>query len=163
MVDYAVLLMPTSDPNDLIAREAIAARLSQPPYTINQSMYEVLREYPIAISIETKSGDGALDEAKHQLYVWTSAWQYRSALLIREANGQAAAAARILVLPLLYVHGHTWRLFFAVDRGDSIASSLSLTSRCLKYATNRSLRSSSLGSCRIPGHYRLDRGASRGL
>ncbi|KAJ9144939.1 hypothetical protein NKR23_g5715 [Pleurostoma richardsiae] len=117
MVDYALLMLP--GPN-CVLRDAISRQLDREPQTINQPMYEILREHPIALSIEMKQDPGA-DETCHQLSVWTSAWHARTrTLMLEHATDDEGLAPRVISLPLLYAHGHVWRLFFAVDRGDAI-------------------------------------------
>lgn len=113
-VDFVVKLNPASD----ILNAAIHKAVSLQPVgidTVNQTTYASLRYHPIALTIETKTSTGSREEANIQLAIWTAAWY-------RRLQSLSLAPLRMITLPLLLVVEHDWRLYFAVDRGDSIVS-----------------------------------------
>ncbi|RYP63843.1 hypothetical protein DL769_006855 [Monosporascus sp. CRB-8-3] len=96
---------------------AIVSKISSQPAgenALNQTRYSPLTYSPIAISLETKSSAGSIEEAKVQLGVWTAAWHKRMKLLL------GLNSRMIVTLPLLLAVEHDWKLFFACDKGDSI-------------------------------------------
>ncbi|KAF2135126.1 uncharacterized protein K452DRAFT_207681, partial [Aplosporella prunicola CBS 121167] len=67
--------------------------------------YDPLRLRPIAISIETKTGDGPEETANVQLAVWVGAQFTR----LR----QLAKLPELFALPLVFVNGSEWYFLFA--------------------------------------------------
>ncbi|KAH8907508.1 hypothetical protein BR93DRAFT_926528 [Coniochaeta sp. PMI_546] len=91
---------------------------SRPPdrQTINQSLHTPLLDWPIGISIETRT-DGANEEGRVQLAVWTAAWHERMKNLMTAAC-MWSSDTRVITMPLLLIVEHNWVLSFACDRGD---------------------------------------------
>ncbi|KAB5581244.1 hypothetical protein GE09DRAFT_1213640 [Coniochaeta sp. 2T2.1] len=143
MVDLAIVLVPEvrdygrqewekgqrGAGRDAAAREERYLRLahaiqrvvhSQPQdrQSINQTMYTPLYDRPIGVSIETKA-EGANEEGRVQLAVWTAAWHERMRDLMVPA-GIWSSETRLITMPLLLIVGHTWVLSFACDRGDRL-------------------------------------------
>lgn len=71
------------------------------PPTFNHTMYEPLRNRPIAVSIETNSFNTGMP----QLAMWTHAWINR----ITELNPDTSMPT----LPLVRVVGHNWFVLWA--------------------------------------------------
>lgn len=143
MVDLAIVLVPEISDygrqerekglraagRDAAAREERYRRLahviqrvvhSQPQgrRSINQTMYTPLCDRPIGVGIETKA-EGANEEGRVQLAVWTAAWHERMRDLMVPA-GIWSSETRLITMPLLLIVGHTWVLSFACDRGDRL-------------------------------------------
>ncbi|KAJ9634087.1 hypothetical protein H2201_009118 [Coniosporium apollinis] len=72
MVDYAIYLAPDEEMR-VVIRDTL--RLLQPKesQSINQTMYDSLRQRPIAISIETKTPNAPEEQVGVQLGVWVAA------------------------------------------------------------------------------------------
>lgn len=111
---------PTSNSSTLQAKEAsqlhaaIVSKISSRPAdenVLNQTRYSPLTHSPSAISLETKTSVGSLEEAKVQLGVWTAASHKRMGLLLGSHD------RRIVTLPFLLAVEHDWKLFFACDGG----------------------------------------------
>ena len=116
MVDYAITL---GDP--LIAERDVITRLGSAVgrlrRTINTSDYSPLCYEPIAISIETKSPDGSEQQAKVRLSIWITAQFNRLRDLMPASVFQKPIS---ITLPLLFVTGENWSLFFARDLDERI-------------------------------------------
>ena len=90
---------------------------------VNQLAYAPLRYSPIAVGVETKTGMSSLEEGRRQLGVCTAAWHRRiHALMAQKAYMRGE---KIVMLPLLLIVEHEWRLSFAIDAGDAIVRVLS--------------------------------------
>lgn len=100
MVDYAIYLSPDKD----MATRIISILRIQPKdsQSINQTMYDSLRQRPIAISIETKIPDASEEDGKVQLAIWVSAQFARLRSLVKMST---SPMTEIMTLPLLYVAG----------------------------------------------------------
>jgi hypothetical protein len=109
MVDYTINLRPDNEMENLIR----LLLQSQPRdlQTINQSMHGPLRVSPI----ETKTPDAPEQEAKIQLGMWAAAHFIRLSMF--------STVLVLPTLPLLYVSGDQWFLFFARDRAERIVCS----------------------------------------
>ncbi|KAI0398729.1 hypothetical protein F4802DRAFT_139927 [Xylaria palmicola] len=94
---------------------------------VNQTMYQALQWSPIACSVETKldisGGDPML-----QLGIWVAAWHKRMHLLRNYLLAEEPSLwhedllnDRMPSTLLIEVVNHTWQLYFACDRGDSIS------------------------------------------
>lgn len=70
---------------------------------------------PIAMSIESKTASGSLEEARAQLGLWVAAWHKRMGLLKQYDEN-------IIMLPLIAVIEYEWKLIFVMDRGSLIIS-----------------------------------------
>ncbi|KAJ9634226.1 hypothetical protein H2199_009056 [Coniosporium tulheliwenetii] len=79
--------------------------------SINQTMYDSLRQRPIAISIETKTPNAPEEQAGVQLGVWVAAHFTRLRGLVD---------TQMPTLPLLFVTGHDWHILFAASRTAGI-------------------------------------------
>jgi len=112
IVDYTINLEPSDEMEDMILR-----MLKNQPHdlrTINQTMCSYVRYLPIAVSIETKMQDGSEQEAKVQLVMWAAAQFNRLRML---------SCTVLPTLPLLYVSGSLWFLYFACDRPQRVVCS----------------------------------------
>ncbi|KAF2792316.1 hypothetical protein K505DRAFT_223479, partial [Melanomma pulvis-pyrius CBS 109.77] len=74
--------------------------------------YFPLRNAPIAITIQTKTPDGNVEEAMEQLSAWATAYFNRLRALLRPI---AASEPVSIVLPIISVSGADWNLKFARD------------------------------------------------
>ncbi|EAQ88856.1 hypothetical protein CHGG_05475 [Chaetomium globosum CBS 148.51] len=102
--------------------EAIREAVANMPISmgVNQLAYTPLRHSPIAVGVETKTGMSNLEEGRRQLGVCTAAWHRR--ILALMAQKTHMAGKKIVKLSLLLIIEHEWRLSFAVDVGDAIAT-----------------------------------------
>lgn len=95
--------------------------------SVNQSLYGPFRDTPIACAMGTKTATAGTDPIV-QLAVWTVAWYRRMDALWREVHGKdvnaAAGRSHMVSLPVIIAVDHEWSMYFAVDRGDRIVSSL---------------------------------------
>ncbi|GJC90404.1 hypothetical protein ColLi_13242 [Colletotrichum liriopes] len=85
-----------------------------PQPSANHTEYDPLRLRPIAVSIETKKPDVAGDVAITQLSVWATAHLTRLHDLLLHPSPIP------MPLPLIYVSGNLWQVYFAVEREDHI-------------------------------------------
>ena len=111
LVDLTVNLIPPSSVN------IIQWLATQPPKyrTVNQSLSGPLIQNPTVISIEVKTSQGPEVAAMVQVGIWISAWHERVQRLHKTRQF-------IVTLPVIITSVHEWRLYFAVDRGDSIVN-----------------------------------------
>lgn len=109
LIDFAVNLIPPPSAN------IIQWLATQPPKyrTINQSLSGTLTQHPTVISIEVKTSQGTEVAAMVQVGIWISAWHERVQRLHQTRQS-------IITLPVIITSAHEWKLYFAVDRGDSI-------------------------------------------
>lgn len=84
--------------------------------SLNQTLYDSVRERPLAISIETKC-DGGAKEARVQLATWAFAQHSKLERLIKQASSdvgeEVGKPTQIPALPMIYVSGHEWSLYIA--------------------------------------------------
>jgi hypothetical protein len=116
IVDYTINLQPNDEMEGMILR--LLEKQPSGLRTINQTMCDHVRYLPIAISMETKTPDASAQEAKIQLGMWVAAHFNRLRTLSHEN-------VVLPTLPLLYVSGKWWYLFFACDRAQHIVCSSS--------------------------------------
>ncbi|KAK7398607.1 hypothetical protein QQX98_012016 [Neonectria punicea] len=106
-------------------------------HSINHTDYEPLTLRPVSISMETEASNGGTQEGKAQLSVWAATHFARLRALKSFKRRQDRDAQRdecyhggapspedeaiSMALPLLLTSGSRWRLFFALDRRDTIA------------------------------------------
>jgi hypothetical protein len=111
LVDLAVNLIPPTgiDMNQWLTY--------QPPKyrTVNQSLSASLTHNPTVITIEVKTSQGTEVAAMVQVGIWVSAWHERVQRL-------CDSRPSTVTLPVIITSVHEWKLYFAVDRGESIVS-----------------------------------------
>ncbi|KAF2811515.1 uncharacterized protein BDZ99DRAFT_384502 [Mytilinidion resinicola] len=109
LVDLAVNLIPPTgiDMNQWLTY--------QPPKyrTVNQSLSASLTHNPTVITIEVMTSQGTEVAAMVQVGIWVSAWHERVQRL-RDSR------LSTVTLPVIITSVHEWKLYFAVDRGESI-------------------------------------------
>lgn len=105
---------------DTLLAGAIREAAASMPVSIgvNHFSYPPLRLSPIAVVVETKTGNTSNLEGRRQLSVCRAAWHQRMATLIAQRPWMKDNG--IVTLPLLLILEHEWRLSFAVDTGQSI-------------------------------------------
>ena len=108
MVDYALIIEPSQEMEDRNIRKMKEENSD----TINHTSAEYARFTPIGISIETKSGLEEEDKAILQLGTWVFAHFTRLEQLTK--------GAKMPVLPLLLVQGHSWGFMLAERQKDKI-------------------------------------------
>lgn len=114
MVDFALVLTPSRDLQAGIDRYTQTSVTA----TINQTAYYPLKSWPAPVSIETKTGDGKLEDAHVQLGVWVAAWHESMRELLRSHGHHG----KIITVPLIHVFNGTWTVMFAIDAGEEIVS-----------------------------------------
>lgn len=108
MVDFCLIVRP-----DAHEQAVIDSRCkTRPSLTINHTDWGNLSKHPIALSIETKSQEGSLNEALVQIGTWHSS-QWRSIIY----GGRARGA--IEFLPAIIILGHDW-LFVATTLDEDL-------------------------------------------
>jgi hypothetical protein len=102
--------------------------------SINQSEYAPLTLRPIAVSIETKTPDGSVQEGKAQLSIWAAAHferlrslakakrQGEQECVLDDNDVEEKEEVISMPLPLVLISGSSWILYFAVDEADRIVS-----------------------------------------
>ncbi|KAI0195450.1 hypothetical protein F4808DRAFT_329889 [Astrocystis sublimbata] len=98
--------------NDFIDRDA--ERWGTAPH-VNQTVYQPIRNSPIAVSIETK-GPKPSGDSFYQLSIWVTAWHIRLYHLRAHLNHFPP----LVTLPMIEINGHDWELWFACDRQTHI-------------------------------------------
>ncbi|KPM46320.1 hypothetical protein AK830_g25 [Neonectria ditissima] len=114
MVDFAVVLRPEKALQNLI--DTFLDKQPHTMATINQTLYEPLRNRPAPIFIETKTSSGNMDTANVQLGVWVAAWHERMRSIIALGGGTDT----IITIPVIQVVGSVWTLLFVMDAGAEI-------------------------------------------
>jgi len=76
--------------------------------SFNSTSLSTILQEPIAVSIETKTQDGHNNKAIMQLFTWSIAHLER---LRRLAQSSGLADTAPPALPLVSVHGDTWKLY----------------------------------------------------
>lgn len=116
MIDWGIRVHPPPSTSARIRDVLLGLPFTQ--RCVNQTTYGPVRFDPVGISIETKIGIGATEEARLQLGVWVAAWHQRISMLIN--TPQLSDPGLIITLPLILIIEHEWRLLFACDKGDRI-------------------------------------------
>ncbi|KAH8657818.1 hypothetical protein BX600DRAFT_514369 [Xylariales sp. PMI_506] len=133
MVDYAIVVQPEYDsgqsaPSDEmvpVADVVTNLRTRLPGQSINHTDFIPLRNRPIALSIETKRTNDALDEAKLQISVWLAAQRRALEELSRTSNRAATSEGDehsrvdvpVAFLPAIIIQGHDWNFAAASMEG----------------------------------------------
>ncbi|GME39902.1 hypothetical protein GTA08_BOTSDO12605 [Neofusicoccum parvum] len=148
MVDYAILIHPPDEMQSSLLSALRREAELQPPgpaaplLSLNHTDYAPIRTSPIAVSIATTATDGNESQAKAQLAVWGASHLARLDRLRRASaasaspqdgataeesdggecsNGRGRLAQRLEplpVLPLVFVAGVHWDLYFLAMRDD---------------------------------------------
>ncbi|CAI4213260.1 unnamed protein product [Parascedosporium putredinis] len=133
-VDFCIYVDPSYSTAPESSRQISTLRRSLPLHSINITDLEAVNKTPIAVSIETKRANAALDQAELQIGVWQAAqWNMLEALVTQRvarsvtASGAqgvggvehkvAEALERLPFLPALIVHGHEWKLAATTREG----------------------------------------------
>ncbi|KAM6513526.1 hypothetical protein FALCPG4_015930 [Fusarium falciforme] len=112
MVDYCLTLA-----GDDIMSSAKQRNKANRSVSINHTSYEPMRDRPIAVNIETKAPGSSNSEAEAQLSVWTLAHLKRLRSLACTSNSTLTIDVTI---PVIYVCGGEWHLYFVRDRADKM-------------------------------------------
>ncbi|KAK7429688.1 hypothetical protein QQZ08_003714 [Neonectria magnoliae] len=112
MVDFCIALA-----GDGIMRTARRRNDVNKSTSINHTSYEPVRDRPIAVNIETKTPASSSKEAEAQLSVWTLGHLKRLRSLACTSNSTLVIDVTI---PVIYVCGGDWKLYFVRDRVDGI-------------------------------------------
>ena len=133
MVDYALLLSGPSSPSlsrasrgppghdwlNFVGRQH--AMNPGMPQSFNQTEYSPLRYSPAGLFVESKVDSGSQNEGRTQLGMWVAAW-------FKRVNAfRLSKQVQPPVVPVLLVYNETWDLYFAMDRGSWIVSTLATT------------------------------------
>ena len=96
----------------------------------NQTTDHTIIDRPLAISIETKTHSGNLDEAVIQLSIWVSA-QYQRLIKLAKSSGCKDETMPMPLLPMLIAYGATWVLYVAShNAGQTVRAFAFLDSSC---------------------------------
>ena len=115
MVDFCICVNAEGDQVAYNAIERISRAL--PTQVINHTDEYALRNWPIAVSIETKrQGDERLAAAELQLGTWhTAQWS----LLERLVTQSGGTFDGLPFLPAIVVHGHIWSFAATTREGET--------------------------------------------
>ncbi|KAK1658536.1 hypothetical protein BDP55DRAFT_527007, partial [Colletotrichum godetiae] len=103
MVDFCICIHPDAEADTGINTAIKQLRDASPSESVNHTDYSVFRNYPIALSIESKIQDGSEGAATLQIGTWHAAhWKYLSQHAHKEALN------RLEFLPGLIVQGARW-------------------------------------------------------
>lgn len=133
-VDFCIYVDPSYSATSESSHQISTLRRTLPLHSINITDLEAVNKTPIAVSIETKRANAALDQAELQIGVWQAAqWNMLEALVTQRVarsatalGGQGAggvehkvaeALERLPFLPALIVHGHEWKLAATTREG----------------------------------------------
>lgn len=75
----------------------------------NHILTSGVREYPIALHIETKAPTKSWTDGRPQIAIWTGAW-IRRLLELRPVPDKRSTDRPIPATPILIVQGHDWHL-----------------------------------------------------
>ncbi|KAJ5465249.1 uncharacterized protein N7458_000935 [Penicillium daleae] len=115
MVDFCIYVNPEAEP--VACSEAEKLTRTLPAQVINHTDEYALRNWPIAVSIETKrQGEERLAAAELQLGTWHTA-QWR--LLERLVAQTGGTFDGLPFLPAIVVHGHMWSFAATTREGET--------------------------------------------
>ncbi|KAH9225243.1 hypothetical protein K456DRAFT_1852629 [Colletotrichum gloeosporioides 23] len=118
MVDFCLYLnsdvIGRTNPAALAAIQALRSRSKSK--AVNHTDYHILRNHPIALSIESKTQDGSMAAAALQVGTWQAAyWKFLQKLLA----ARGLDVGTLDFLPGLIVQGPEW-YFFATTNVDGV-------------------------------------------
>ncbi|KAI8648697.1 hypothetical protein NCS57_01481900 [Fusarium keratoplasticum] len=109
-VDYAIFINPILDTAEPTNTQRAVQHLQRhsPESSVNHTGFSLLRDRPIAISIETKRYGGQERKAEFQLGIWLAAqWK----LLAEQAAPEGLR--ELPFIPGIIVNGHEWKMVAA--------------------------------------------------
>ncbi|KAM0342935.1 hypothetical protein ACHAPU_009053 [Fusarium lateritium] len=135
-VDFCAYIDPAHDSKADVSETIRALRSVLPLGMFNYTNQSLLKDKPIAVSIETKKTGEGWDNARLQMEVWMAAhWQFlRQLLKLRQRMAEEVAKKQKQTpsapekswklpeyLPGIIIQGHDWHLIITTPEGERIA------------------------------------------